>query len=460
MQYQKPVIVQQQKMKLSPQMYQSIQMMALPLQELKFRIQEEIEQNPALEIIEDRSTVSIDAERQRESENQEEREYFENSSDPGFNGPLNYEASDNKRKFIEGVLTRPESLHEHLLWQLRLQPISPEEFRIGELLIQNLNESGFHREDPETLVKEEEIKLLQGMMEIIQGFDPVGTCTKDYREALLVQIMLTPEAPEHADEVVEHYLETLEKGKYSEISKKLKLEDGDIEEILKFIKTLNPYPGSQYSTESPQYVIPDLMVKLKEGEFVLILNDEEIPVLGIDPFFKELVRKKEKKPENELKQYVNRNLREAKWFIRSIKQRNETLLKIAKAIIEFQRDFFIKGPRYLIPLTLKDIAEEVSVHETTVSRIANAKYIQTEWGIFPLKYFFTNSISGTGSSGSRFSKEGVKHIIKELIESHKETTKLSDQKIADLLKKQGIQLARRTVAKYRKELDILSSYGR
>ena len=295
---------------------------------------------------------------------------------------------------------------------------------------------------------------------MIQGFDPVGTCTKDYREALLAQIILTPEAPEHADEVVEHYLETLEKGKYSEISKKLKLENGSIEEILKFIKTLNPYPGSQYSTESPQYVIPDLMVKLKEGEFVLILNDEEIPVLGIDPFFKELVRKKEKKPEHELKQYVNRNLREAKWFIRSIKQRNETLLKIAKAIIEFQRDFFIKGPRYLIPLTLKDIAEEVSVHETTVSRIANAKYIQTEWGIFPLKYFFTNSISGTGSSGSRFSKEGVKHVIKELIESHKGTTRLSDQKIADLLKKQGIQLARRTVAKYRKELDILSSYGR
>jgi len=447
-------------MKLSPQMYQSIQMMALPLQELKFRIQEEIESNPALEIIEDRSTVSIDAERQRESEGQEEREYFENSSDPGFSGPLDYEASDNKRKFIEGVLTRPESLHEHLLWQLRLQLITPEEFRIGELLIQNLNDSGFHLEDPEKLVSEEEMKLLPPMLDMIQGFDPVGTCTKDYKEALLVQIKNSPDAPEHTDEVVEQYLELLEKGKPEEISRKLKLPAGHIEKILAYIKTLNPYPGAQYSTETPQYVIPDLMVKLKEGEFVLILNDEEIPVLGINPFFNELVRKKAAKPEQELKQYVNKNLRDAKWFIRSIKQRNETLLKTAKAIIEFQRDFFIKGPRYLIPLTLKDIADEISVHETTVSRIANAKYIQTEWGIFPLKYFFTNSISGTGSSGSRFSKEGVKHIIKELIENHKDPARLSDQKIADLLEKQGIQLARRTVAKYRKELDILSSYGR
>ena len=460
MQYQKPVIVQQQKMKLSPQMYQSIQMMALPIQELKFRIQEEIEKNPALEIIEDRSTISIDAERQKENERQEEREYFENSSDPGFSGPLDYEASDNKRKFIEGVLTRSESLHEHLLWQLRLQPISPDEFRIGELLIQNLNDSGFHLEDPRKLVSEDEVRLLPGILEIIQGFDPVGTCTSDYREALLVQIKYTPEAPEHADTVVKEYLELLEKDKLEEISKKLRLPSGAIEKILSFIKTLNPYPGSQYSTSPPQYVIPDLMVKLKEGEFVLILNDEEIPVLGINPFFNDLVRKKEAKPEQELKQYVNKNLREAKWFIRSIKQRNDTLQKIAKAIIEFQRDFFIKGPRYLIPLTLKDIADEVSVHETTVSRIANAKYIQTEWGIFPLKYFFTNSISGTGSSGSRFSKEGVKHIIKELIADHKDGTRLSDQKIADLLQKQGIQLARRTVAKYRKELDILSSYGR
>lgn len=447
-------------MKLSPQMYQSIQMMALPLQELKFRIQEEIEKNPALEIIEDKSTVSIDAEGQSAVDHQEEREYFENSSDPGFTGPLDYDASDNKRKFIEGVLTRSESLHEHLLWQLRLQPISPKLFNLGELLIQNLDEAGFHREDPNNVVKEEDKPFLRSMMEMIQGFDPVGTCTKDYREALLVQIKNDPEAPDLADEVVEHYLEYLEKGKLNEVAKKLKVDLEEIEGLLSFIKTLNPFPGSQYSTESPQYVIPDLMVKLKEGEFFLILNDEEIPVLGIDPFFHELVHKKEKKPEQELKQYVNRNLRDARWFIRSIKQRNETLLKIAKAVVEFQRDFFLKGPRYLIPLTLKDIAEEVSVHETTVSRIANAKYIQTEWGIFPLKYFFTNSISGTGSSGSRFSKEGVKHIIKELIDAQSDGTKLSDQKIADLLKKQGIQLARRTVAKYRKELDILSSYGR
>jgi RNA polymerase sigma-54 factor len=199
---------------------------------------------------------------------------------------------------------------------------------------------------------------------------------------------------------------------------------------------------------------------MKEGEFFLILNDEEIPVLGINPFFTEIMKNGKEKSEKNLKAFVNSNVKDARWFIRSIHQRNQTLLKIAKAIVEFQRDFFIKGPKYLVPLTLKDIAEEVEVHETTVSRITTAKYVQTEWGIFELKHFFSNSISGAGSQGSRFSKEGVKEIIREIIENDSSDKHLSDQKISDLLKKQGINIARRTVAKYRNELDIDSSYRR
>ena len=456
MQYQKPVILQEQRLKMNPQLYQSIQLMAMPIQELKFTIREELEKNPALEVIDERSDESLEsAERPTE-----EYDLFENSSDPGYTRRLNEEASDSKRMFMEGALSRPESLHDHLIWQLRVQPIGDEEFRVGELLILNLDDNGFHIEDPELLVKSNQMSLIPAMMDLIRRFDPVGTCTTDTRESLIVQTEIDGSAPDFTKEVLESYLDLLEKSKYADIARKLRITPEDVLEILDFIKTLEPFPGRQYSTSKSTYVIPDLLVTMKEGEFVLILNDEEIPVLGINPFFDEIMKNGKKKSEKSVKQFVNTNVKDARWFIRSIHQRNQTLLRIAKAIIEFQRDFFIKGPKYLVPLTLKDIADEVDVHETTVSRITTAKHVQTEWGIFALKHFFSNSISGAGSQGSRFSKEGVKEIIREIIEEDESGKHLSDQKISDLLKKQGINIARRTVAKYRNELDIDSSYRR
>jgi RNA polymerase sigma-54 factor len=427
--------------------------MAMPIQELKFTIREELEKNPALEVIEEKSDESLET-----AELRTEEDFFENSSDPGRT--LNEEASDSKRKFMEGALSRPESLHDHLILQLRVQPIEPEQFHVGELLVQNLDDNGFHLEDPETLVKGENKKLIPATIKLIQGFDPVGTCTADYRESLIIQTSLNPAAPEYTTDILSDYLDLLEKSKFAEIARKLKISQDHVLSILDFIKTLEPFPGRQYSTSKSTYVIPDLLVTMKEGEFFLILNDEEIPVLGINPFFTEIMKNGKEKSEKNLKAFVNSNVKDARWFIRSIHQRNQTLLKIAKAIVEFQRDFFIKGPKYLVPLTLKDIAEEVEVHETTVSRITTAKYVQTEWGIFELKHFFSNSISGAGSQGSRFSKEGVKEIIREIIENDSSDKHLSDQKISDLLKKQGINIARRTVAKYRNELDIDSSYRR
>ncbi|MAG14137.1 MAG: RNA polymerase sigma-54 factor [Spirochaetales bacterium] len=456
MQYQRPVAIQQQRLKMNPQLYQSIQLMAMPLQELKFTIREELEKNPALEVLEEKTDESLEsAERATE-----EYDIFENSSDPGYTRRLDNEASDSKRKFMEGALARPESLHDHLVWQLRVQPISQREFLVGELLIQNLDDNGFHIEDPELLVNGDDIKLLPKMMDLIQGLEPAGTCTADYRESLIVQTRRFSDAPEHTEDVLLNHLDFLERGKFVELARKFRISPDDVQEILEFIKTLDPFPGRRYSTSSSMYVIPDLMIKMKDGEFVLVLNDEEIPVLGVNPFFTEIMKNGKERSEKNVKRFVNSSLKDARWFIRSIHQRNQTLLKIAKAIVEFQRDFFTKGPKYLVPLTLRDIAEEVDVHETTVSRITTSKYVQTEWGIYELKYFFSNSISGAGSQGSRFSKEGVKQVIKELIENHESVKHLSDQKISDLLKKQGINIARRTVAKYRNELDIDSSYRR
>ncbi len=454
-QYQKPVLIQEQRLKMSPQMFQSIQLMALPLQELTVRIHEELEKNPALELIEDKSLISI--EDYTKEKNNDKDSYFENSSDPGFIRNGGKEATDRKQKFMEGALSRPESLQEHLMAQLSVQNIRNDQFETGQLIIQNLDSNGFFQEDPNLLLNKQQQKILPEILDIIHSFDPLGVCVKDYKESLLLQADLSFEAPPGTAQIIENFLPLVKKNDIKELSKKLKLTFEEITSIIEFIQTLNPYPGRLYSINPPAYVIPDIMVTIKNGEFILVLNDEEIPVLGISPFFEE---SRNNKQDKETHKYINNSIRDARWFINSIHLRNQTLIKITTVIVEFQRNFFIKGPKYLLPLTLKDVAEEVQVHETTVSRISNAKYMQTEWGIYPIKYFFTNSISGAGSKGSRFSKEGVKATIKELLAENSSTKKLSDQKISDLLKLQGISIARRTVAKYRSELLIDSSFER
>ncbi len=456
MQLQKPVLRQEQRLRLTPQLFQAIKLMALPLPDLRLQIQEELEKNPALEVISDSSTVSLEEVTKKDPE---DYDVFEEASDFGYNRERAEEASNLKRQFIEGTLSRSESLQDHLLWQLRLQRIDPTEFEIGELLIRNLDPNGFHIEPPEILVKENELKILESVKEIIQSFEPVGACTADFRESLLVQIKNHPAPHPDAYEIVKGYMDRLEGGKHREIARKMKVSEDEVDEAIEFIKTLDPLPGRNFFTEPPQYVIPDVSVKKREGDFFLVLNDEEIPVLGINSFFKNILKDKSQGKEKKLSQYVNTNLNDARWFLRSIGQRNQTLLKVCRVIVEFQRNFFRAGPKYLVPLTLKDIAKEIDVHEATVSRITTNKYIQTEWGIFRLKYFFTNSISGPGSSGSRFSKQGVKEIIREIIEAEG-AKQLTDKLITELLAGRGINLARRTVSKYRKELDIDSSFKR
>jgi RNA polymerase sigma-54 factor len=452
-------------------MVQAIKIMQLPLLELRDTIQQELEKNPALEIVEEKSPLSLDDTGRRTSE---EQERFENTSDPGYikvQGGASRE--DAHRKFIEGVLTRSESLHEHLLWQLRLQRISDTEFRFGEYLIRNLDDNGFHIERPENLIlgldregnplKEpeqnnsaEKLAIMKRIMELIRGFDPFGTCTEDYRESILVQINLHPQPIPKAGEIVEKHLELLEREKYTEIARAMKIGVKEVKKVKEFLRDLDPFPGRNYSSEQSRYVIPDLMIKMQEGELVIVLNDEDIPVLGINSFYRSIQDHKEQYKQKELKRFVKNGVHEAHWFIKNIRERNETLLKVCKAIVEFQRDFFRKGSKYLVPLTLKDIAAEIGVHESTVSRATNGKYIQTEWGIFELKYFFTNPIPGSG----RFSKEGVKQMILEIVEEEGSKKRLTDQKILEILEEKGVKIARRTIAKYRSELDIQSSHHR
>jgi RNA polymerase sigma-54 factor len=457
-QLQRPAFIQEQRLRMSPQIYQSIKLLELPVVDLREKIEEEIERNPALEVLEDHTTVSLD---EAGGALKEDDEYFEIGSDSGFTGRRGDEAADEQRRFIEGVLSRPETLQGHLLWQLHLEPVDDELRLICETLIQNLDADGFHKEPVDLLFRDfpggppSPERIATGQR-LVQALDPAGTCTADYRESLKVQVGLLPDAPAGIEEALDH-LELLERGRFAEAARSLNRTEDEVRLFFSLIRKLSPFPGRSFASQDVRFVVPDLQVVKKEGDFVIILNDEEIPVLGISPFFMKIAEGP-KKDGGMARDFARENIKEARWFIQSVNQRNHTLLRVARAIVEFQRPFFLQGPKALAPLTLRDIARELGVHETTVSRISNGKYMQTEWGIFEVRHFFSNSISGAGSAGSRYSKEGVKEIIREMLTQ--EDRRLSSQEIAGRLEEQGISLARRTVAKYRQELELGSSYTR
>ncbi len=443
---------------MTPQLVQAVRLMALPLQDLKATIEEELEKNPALQVEDDPSLVSLEDLRLKRSGDDDRPDLFEHSSDPGYSREAAEEASEARRQFLEGVPNQPESLQDHLLWQLTLQPISSELRAVAELLVRNLDANGFHREPPETLVASDaERAMLPRAMELVRGLDPVGTCVRDVQESLLVQIELDPNAPPGARALVAEHFELLERQKLREIERLMRIREEELKRLTAYIRGLEPMPGRNFSRDDPRYVVPDIMVTLQDGEFVLVLNDEVIPVLSVNTEFEDMARGKQ--GDREMQKFVTESVSGARWFIRTINQRNLTLLTVCRAIVEFQREFFLKGPKELRPLTLKDIAAEVGVHEATVSRITTAKYVQTDWGIFELKHFFSNAVAGSGGAGSRFSKEGVKEVIREILATE-DGRKLSDREIVGALTNRGIAIARRTVAKYRGELEIDSSYQR
>jgi len=462
-QSQKIVLTQEQKLKLSPQLFQSIQLMALPLVDLQQRIREEVDKNPALEVAREKGEVSMADMESGPAQDRASQDYdpFENSSDPGYEPSLTSytdTGEDTKRQFLEGAVSRGKTLQEHLEEQLHLMKgFSEREYDLAYSLIHNLDENGFHRESPLVLAEGDEA-LLDRVLPRMQHLDPPGCCTADVMESLQVQAGHRSDGPSDIITFLQEIVPRLRDEKHEALLKASALTEEEFQEHLDYIRTLTPFPGRLYSSDTLSYIIPDLQVKKEGEELVIYLNDSPIPELRVNSYFEELDGLKGQ--QKEVRQFVGSHVKDARWFINSLEQRNRTLLRAARAIVEHQREFFHKGVKALAPLTLKDIAAEIDVHEATVSRITTNKYVQTEWGIFELKYFFTNSISGTGSSGSSYSREAVKEIIREIIEANGDSKRLSDQKISDLLAERGINIARRTAAKYRKELDIDSSYRR
>ncbi|NLM00628.1 MAG: RNA polymerase factor sigma-54 [Treponema sp.] len=461
--------------KLSPQMIQSISLMALSVPELSDKIYEEVEKNPALEIIQDANLYSGQI---RITKKNNDNRYGGNTTE-----------SDNHQAFIESAPSREQSLQEALLLQLTLLHIGEEERDLCRRLISNLDNHGYFVEDINVILKDDEsTELLNKALEIVQSLEPAGVCCKDLQESLILQTKRLEKemiVPILTMPILKDFFDTLERPRPTLVKNKLikgydkskflqekididKIETEDVEQAIAFIQNLDPFPARQFASNSPtKYITPDVRVRKATDEefsetgkkFVVEFLKGNLPQLELSSSFIKYAGKDK---------IVDDALRDAKWFINSIEQRNITLIKTVSAILEFQKAFFSKGPRFLQPLRMKDVAEKVGVHESTISRISNSKYVQTEWGLFEISYFFTNAVSVSVSNKRTLSekdkrqtgpsKESVKQEILLILEN--ETEKLSDSKLASILDSRGIKISRRTVAKYRTELNIKSSFDR
>ena len=412
---------QNMSLKLAPQMRMMMHLLAMPVLELQEEIKKKLDENPALE----------------EASSSEVLLSHLEDSFPKDNTPVDWDEdkADRKQQFLENTLTQKESLQEHLLLQLGVQKnIDKEIIETAEILVQSLNNDGFLNISAKEAVPDAEEETLKKAVSLVQMLDPQGTCVSDYKESLAVQASLCDDEPDGTETVIKEHLEELEKGQYKEIAAKLHKTEKEVLEIRDFIKTLNPFPGRSFTTQPDQSVIPSLTITAKDGELSVYMNDLAIPMLQVNESFKELDESPDADPE--AKKFVHDKVQDAESFISILDMRKETLEKAAEAIIQCQRDFFLKGPKYLKPLTQREFAKIIKRNESTVSRIANSKYVQTDWGFYPFSYFFP-------SQG-----ESVLEIIKEIMESNKDK-RLSDQQISDILKERGIDMARRTVSKYK-----------
>jgi len=373
---------------------------------------------------------------------------------------------DNDRDFFETHLGSSESLHEHLYWQLDLTPFSDIDRNIAEAIIDSINDDGYLNVPLEELCEsldmapelEIGVEEIQAVLRRIQHFDPVGVGARDPAECLLIQLLaLEPDTPwrKQALQLVQEHVTLLGNRDYNQIMRRMKLSESELQQVLKLVQSLNPRPGSQITSATPQYVVPDVFVFKKKGKWQVDLNIEATPRLRINSHYASLVRRADNSEDNT---YLRNHLQEARWFLKSLQSRHETLLKVARCIVERQRNFFEYGDEAMKPLVLRDIAETVEMHESTISRVTTQKYMHTPRGIFEFKYFFSSHV-GT-ADGGECSATAIRAIIKKLVAAEKPNKPLSDSKIASLLADQGIKVARRTIAKYREAMGIPPSNER
>jgi len=455
----------QQRLALTQEMQQAIHILQLSAIELDQYVQQELEANPVLELQQKDPGPEPVAEQNAGSDDAEgvfddtfDLDAFASRLDrrhvEGRDMSYNPDAAKHQQ-FYQDSITQEESFSARLLTQLRLAVDDDRRYAIGERIIGDIDGRGYFTGSLEEIAQELEVPIedVDAMLRLIQRFEPTGVGARNVVECLLLQIDVDyPDEPELRVLVRDH-LEALERRQIPKIAKDMGITPERVEELKALVATLHPWPGQEYSLEPPQYVTPEVVVEKVDDDYVVSLTNERVPELRVSQRYIELAKKKTIGAEE--RKFIREKLDAADWLVRSIEQRQSTVLRIASAIVEVQREFLDRGTEFIKPLTLQEIADKVGVHESTVSRATRGKYIQTPQGLFELKYFFSPGLRS--DHGEAQSSRSVKSLIKKLMEDEDKGKPLSDQAIANLLKRQGINIARRTVTKYRENLGILAA---
>ena len=462
---------QRLQMVLAPQLRQSLEMLQVPILELHAMIQKEIEQNPTLEeLAPEGPTLEVETAPGEASDNSEMefdkefevlaklddewRDYFFQDLD---NRPYNRD-DDKKHQFLMDSLPQQESLQEHLISQLHMTSLSEQDQQIGEMVIGSINDDGYLATSVQELADSTPFteEHIADILLVVQDFHPIGIGASDLQDCLLLQLERLGKADTLAGDIVRDHLDALAAHKMQNIAKALKASLEEVQAAAGFIHALDPKPGRAFTEEVASYVLPEVVVRKVEGEYVIILNDDQLPHLRISRHYRRLMENPD--TTNEVKSYIRDRLRASTFLLKSIDQRQKTIYKIAAEIVRVQTPFLENGVSHLKPLTMSTVADAVGVHETTVSRAVNQKYMRTPIGTYELKYFFTPGIKT--KNGADVSNKSVKEMISNMVANEDTAKPLSDQAIMEKLKADGIDVARRTVAKYRIVLKIPPSHMR
>ena len=464
-----------QQLVMTPQLQMAIRLLQLSRLELMETIRQELEENPALEEVQEESGPEQNVAEYQEADQAntgnetsevtiEEKirddidwsNYIDEYNTPG---KVTFESEDREAPRFEAFIARRESLSDHLLWQLLMTSPTREEERIGSLIIGNLNRDGYLDLPPDELTEMSGAapEKVEQVLSVLQGFDPVGVCARDLRDCLLIQARHYGYADDIVTEIISNHLNHLENKNFKAIARSLKISLERVIRAVSVIKNLEPRPGREFSEETPQYITPDIHVYKLEDDFIILLNDDGMPRLRVNAFYQNAICNGGQAAEG-AKDYMQEKIRSATWLIKSIHQRQKTIYKVMESILKFQKDFFEKGVTYLKPMVLRDVADDISMHESTISRVTTNKYAYTPQGIFELKYFFNSSINRV--HGDAMASVSVQERIRQIIEGEDPRKPYSDDKISKILKEANINIARRTVAKYREMMKILPSNKR
>jgi RNA polymerase sigma-54 factor len=470
-----------QKLIMTPSLQQAIKLLQLSKLELQEVLNQELLENPLLEesaeetkqeeaeaeTQEAKSDAEEEAKKVEEKKDDKEKDsfdeidydaYFQDYIEYGYNPRGMGEEHDEFP--IENTLTRPPNLTDHLTWQLSMSDASPLVKEIGAFIIGNIDEDGYLRASNEEIASSGNYAMseVEKAVTAIQSLDPIGVGARDLRECLLLQLEFLEIDVPYVEEIVRDHWDEFMQRKFVQISKALSIDMKTLEGIVEVIKHLDPKPGRKYSNERAIYVEPDVYVQKVGDEYVIVLNEDGMPKLRINGSYRAMLNNMDSKQDGETVNYIKDKIRSAVWLIKSLDQRQRTIYKVAESIVKHQREFLERGIDFLRPLVLRDVADDIQMHESTVSRVVSNKYMHTPRGLFLMKYFFHSGIDS--DTGEDISSLTVKKKIQSYIDAEDPRKPLSDSKIMKILNDEGINIARRTVAKYRDELNIPSSTDR